>query len=143
MASAVWAKSATAGALQTITAEPFLHVQMDAYLDMLPERMFGHPDGLVFDATEDRGCPSVSISSGRVVEHAMHGMRHAIAAMAALGNRLIVDDVLLESAREQQYRRLLSPFGVRLIGLFAPLELLEERELARGDRKVGVCAVAV
>ena len=72
----------------------------------------------------------------------MHGMRHAIAiaAMATLGNRLIVDDVLLESAREQQYRRLLSPFGVRLIGLFAPLELLEERELARGQTgRSGLC----
>lgn len=136
-------KSATARALQTITAEPFLHVQMDAFLDMLPQRMFGHPDGLVFDATEEHGYPSVSIRTGPVVERAMHGMRHAIAAMAALGNNLLVDDVLLAAAKAQQYRSLLSPFSVRFVGLFAPLELLEKRERARGDRQVGLARVAV
>jgi chloramphenicol 3-O phosphotransferase len=30
-------KSSIAKALQAITSEPFLHVQMDAFLDMLPE----------------------------------------------------------------------------------------------------------
>jgi len=34
-------KSSTARALQAITAEPFLHVAMDAFLDMLPPTMLG------------------------------------------------------------------------------------------------------
>jgi chloramphenicol 3-O phosphotransferase len=84
-------KSSTARAFQTITATPFLHIAMDTFIDMLPEGMFGHPDGLVFETVQDQ--PSVIIRAGSVVEHAMRGMRHAIAAMAAQGNNLILDEV--------------------------------------------------
>jgi chloramphenicol 3-O phosphotransferase len=37
-------KGSIAKALQTITTEPFLHVQMDAFLDMLPAAYQEHPD---------------------------------------------------------------------------------------------------
>ncbi len=47
-------KSSTARALQRITVEPFLHVAMDAFLEMLPEVMLGHMDGLIFEAEQDQ-----------------------------------------------------------------------------------------
>jgi chloramphenicol 3-O phosphotransferase len=131
-------KTSTARALQAITREPFLHVAMDAFLDMLPAAMFGHPDGLVFAPTLADGEPSIVIRSGPVVERAMRGMRHAIAAMAEQGNRLIVDDVILDAAKAQEYRTLLSRFDVRFVGLFAPLDVLEARERQRGDRQLGL-----
>ena len=131
-------KSSTARAFQKISTQPFLHVTMDAFLDMLPEAMFGHPDGLVFETSLDRGKPSVIIRSGPVVERAMRGMRHAIAAMAAQGNNLIVDDVLIGEGRDREYRALLSKTDIRFVGLFAPLDVLEARERARGDRKIGL-----
>jgi len=130
-------KSSTARALQAITAEPFLHVAMDAFLEMLPAKMFGDPEGLVFERAVDDGKPSVVIRSGPVMARAMRGMRHAVAAMAAQGNNLIVDDVMLgDEARE--YRTLLAGFNARLVGLFAPLDVLEARERARGDREIGL-----
>ncbi len=88
-------KSSIARALQAITAEPFLHVQMDTFLEMLPERYQDHPDGLTFTTIEEGGKPSVVIRTGPVAERAFCGMRHAVAAMAAQGNNLIVDDVLM------------------------------------------------
>ncbi len=49
-------KSSTAKALQAITSKPFLHVAMDAFLDMLPEKMLAHPDGLMLGrASESYG----------------------------------------------------------------------------------------
>lgn len=55
-------KSSTARALQTITAEPFMHVTMDAFLDMLPANMFGHPDGLIFETIRTKAIrPSSSV----------------------------------------------------------------------------------
>ena len=42
-------KSSIAKALQTITAEPFLHVAMDAFLDLMPARYWDHPDGVTFE----------------------------------------------------------------------------------------------
>ena len=111
---------------------------MDAFLDMLPEKMFGDPDGLVFEATQDDGKPVLAIRSGPVLRRAMQGMRQAIAAMAAQGNNLIVDEVMLEARTAQDYRDLLRPFDLRLVGLFAPLEVLEARERQRGDREIGL-----
>jgi chloramphenicol 3-O phosphotransferase len=131
-------KSATAAALQTLTAEPFLHVAMDAFINMLPAAMIGHPDGLIFAATQDQGNPSVAIRSGPVLERAMQGMRHAVAAMAEQGNNLIVDEVMIGAAKAQHYRTLLARFDVRMVGLLAPLDVLEARERARGDRQPGL-----
>lgn len=131
-------KSSTAKALQTIAAEPFLRVQMDTFFDMLPEAMIGNPDGVVFETVQDDGKPSVIIKTGPVMERTMRGMRHAIAAMASQGNNLIVDDVMLGRGEAQEYRALLAPFRFHIVGLFAPLDVLEARERERGDRQIGL-----
>lgn len=131
-------KSSTARALQAITAEPFLHVAMDAFLDMMPQAMFGHPDGMVFEAHDDGGKPSVDIRTGPVMTRALRGMRRAIGAMALEGNRLIVDDVMLQPGDGDDYRAVLAGCAVRFVGLHAPLEVLEARERDRGDREIGL-----
>jgi chloramphenicol 3-O phosphotransferase len=131
-------KTSTAKALQAITSKPFLHVAMDAFLDMLPEKFLAHPDGLLFEAAQDNGKPVIAIKTGPILEAAMRGMRHAVAAMAAQGNNLIVDEVMTEARKVQAYRDILRPFDLRLVGLFAPLDVLESRERARGDREIGL-----
>jgi chloramphenicol 3-O phosphotransferase len=130
-------KSSTARALQTLTAEPFLHVAMDAFIDMLPPALLGHPDGLLFEPAEEEGMPSTAVRTGPAFERVMSGMRRAIAAMAAQGNNLIVDDVML-GGEEREYRSLLAEFEPRFVGLFAPLDVLERRERDRGDRMPGL-----
>lgn len=104
---------------------------------MLPEASFGHPDGLTFETVSEGGKPLVVIRTGPVAERTFRGMRHAIAAMAAQGNNLIVVDVMLGSARTE-YAELLSGFDVVLVGVFAPLDVLEARERHRGDRLIGL-----
>ena len=131
-------KSTAARALQAISREPSLHVAMDAFLDMLPGAMLGHPDGLTFETREDQGTPTVAIRTGPVLDRAMRGMRHAVAAMAAQGNNLVVDDVMTCEGQDREYRALLSAFDTRLVGLFAPLDVLEARERQRGDRETGL-----
>lgn len=129
-------KSTTARAVQEMAARPLLHVAMDAFLDMLPDRMIGHPDGLMFNRLPDVP-PTVTVETGPVGQRAFSGMRHAVAAMAQQGNSLIVDDVMLAD-EAAEYRRLLTEFDLRLVGMFAPLEVLEARERARGDREIGL-----
>jgi chloramphenicol 3-O phosphotransferase len=131
-------KSSTARALQAMTGTPFLHVAMDGFLAMLPPAMMGHPDGLLFETVLEAGRPSVVIHAGPVLERAMRGMRAAVAAMAAQGNHLIVDEVLLGADRLAAYRAALAGFSLRTVGLFAPLDVLEARERARGDRAIGL-----
>ncbi len=130
-------KSSIAKALQTMTADPFLHVEMDAFLEMLPEASFGRPDGLTFETVEEDGKPAVVIKAGPVAERAFRGMRHAIAAMAMQGNNLIVDEVMLKDEMAE-YASLLAAFDLFLVGVFAPLDVLEARERQRGDRRIGL-----
>jgi chloramphenicol 3-O phosphotransferase len=131
-------KSSAARAFQETSAEPFLHVAMDAFLDMLPKAMLDHPDGLMFEPLRDEGAPAIAIRTGPVLDRALRGMRHAVAAMAAQGNNLIVDDVLIAQGAAGDYRRLLGDYRLRFVGLFAPLDVLEARERARGDREIGL-----
>jgi chloramphenicol 3-O phosphotransferase len=133
-------KGSIAKALQAMTAEPFLHVEMDAFLEMLPAESWGRPDGITFETVQEDGKPSVVIKSGPLAQRMHRGMRHAIAAMAAQGNNLIVDEVMLGSTdpAAAEYAELLAPFEVLLVGVFAPLEVLEARERQRGDRLIGL-----
>ena len=130
-------KSSIAKNLQKIASKPFLHIQMDEFCAMLPEVLQDHSDGFAFEETSENGKPLVVIRTGPVGEQALRGMRHAIAAMAAQGNNLIVDDVMLDNERED-YEALLSGFEIFFVGVFAPLEVLEARERERGDRLIGL-----
>jgi chloramphenicol 3-O phosphotransferase len=116
---------------------PFLHVSLDDLLSMLPPRLLGDPDGIIFEYFEDGGRPCTAVKTGIVVDRALSGMRRAIAALAASGNNLIVDEVLWRG-EVSEYRELLGEYGLRFVGLFAPLDVLEERERQRGDRHVGL-----
>ena len=131
-------KTSTALALQAMADRPFLNVAMDDFVAMLPKRMMGHSDGMVFEKRKDAGAPIIDVHTGTVMARAMNGMRHAIAAMAQQGNDLIVDDVMFDPEEAEEYRRLLKDFDLRFVGLLAPLIVLEQRELARGDRVIGL-----
>lgn len=130
-------KTSIARALQRMTAKPFLHVPMDAFLEMLPEPLQDHPDGISYAIRADDEGPVVEIAIGRHGQRLLAGMRLAISALAGAGNNLIVDDVML-NAGMTQYERLLN--GVRLcrVGVHAGLALLARRERDRGDRLIGL-----
>jgi chloramphenicol 3-O phosphotransferase len=112
-------KSSIAKALQRITAAPFLHVSMDDFLDMMPPSLFEAPDGMVFTPREVDGKPSVEITVGPAAEHALRGMRAAMAAMARAGNNLIIDDVLIGNDAAE-YAEALAGLQVDWVGVFAP-----------------------
>jgi chloramphenicol 3-O phosphotransferase len=130
-------KSSIAKALQTIAARPFLHVQMDVFMEMLPEALQHHADGFSYETVHEDEKPAVVIRTGPTGRLALQGMRHAIAAMAGQGNNLIVDDVLCDGEMPE-YAKLLSAFDLHLVGVFAPLDIIEERERRRGDRLIGL-----
>lgn len=130
-------KGTLARALQAIAETPFLHVQMDGFLEMLPAAMFGSPEGYVSETTLEAGRPVTAIHSGPMMATLMRGMRRAIAAMAAEGADMIVDDVMWGDDFAD-YRAVMAPFEFRAVGLTAPLEVVEQRERQRGDRTLGL-----
>ena len=127
-------KTSIAKAIQDLARRPFLHVQLDAFLGMLPSRALDDPSGLMFDRVDGQ---TIDVKLGHIVQLALIGMRNAVASMAECGNNLIVDDVFFGD-EDAEYRRLLQPYDLRLVGLFAPLAVLQDRERARGDRDIGL-----
>ena len=64
-------------------------------------------------------------------------MRAAVAAFARAGNDVLVDDVFIDPDWLDAWRHELSDLEWCFVGVVAPLEVVEERERARGNRIVG------
>ncbi|HNM35551.1 MAG TPA: hypothetical protein PKI33_00740, partial [Anaerolineales bacterium] len=62
---------------------------------------------------------------------------HAIAAAASRGNNILADHVFVEKAWVGECATLFAGTNAYLIGLYCPLEVLEQREKDRKDRTLG------
>jgi chloramphenicol 3-O phosphotransferase len=131
-------KSSTAKALQKIARDYFLHVPGDSFLDMMPSQLWNNPDGISFQQHNQEDQPSVTIDMGAEAQRVFGGMRSAVAAMAAAGNNLIVDDVMLSANDQLDYQCKLAGIEHYFVGMFAPLDVLDQRERDRGDRLIGL-----
>ena len=121
-------KTSIARVLQRTLPQPYLHVQLDSFEAMLPER---YDEGGAFDWQA-------------LFPRALSGFHHSIAALATAGDHLIVDHVTVyregwhSSLIECAY--VLIPFRAYLIGVQCSLDELRRREIARGDRYLGTAA---
>lgn len=133
-------KSSIAKALQERVSNPLMHVQMDAFLEMLPKSIQEHSTTFTYSQIVRDGTYEVVIGEGSVGRQLLHSMRCAVRAMAEAGLNLVVDDVLMggDDPGFEEYRSLLSPFSFRTVGVLAKLETLEHREKSRGDRLLGL-----
>lgn len=131
-------KSTLARALQSLSREPLLHVTMDGFLEMLPEALQDHPQGISYVQT----AAGVEVRVGPVGERLLDGMLGAVAALATAGCHLVFDTVMsCEAARRCQSR--LAGFDTVYVGLVAPLAVIEAREAQRGDRMIGLARAQV
>ena len=114
-------KSSIAKALQGKIDEPCIHLCIDDYLGAFQKGQW-----------DDK----------QVVEQRWHqivsGFHAAAAAIARAGNLVIVDDVLEEDPPwVESLLALFHGLEVVFVGVHCPLEELERREKARGDRGKG------
>lgn len=65
------------------------------------------------------------------------GFHASLPALAAAGNHLLVEHIVESDAWMRRLVELLAPFDVFFVGVHCPLDELERRERARGDRPVG------
>jgi chloramphenicol 3-O phosphotransferase len=133
-------KSSIARELQTLLPEPYLHLGIDTFIGMLPSRYFGvqtpaEEGFLLF--TQHGG---TEIRTGPVGQRLLRGMYQSFAALAAAGNNLIVDHVLLDRQGLAGLVEALADFPVLFVGIHCPLEVLLERERGRPERTAGMAA---
>ncbi|MCA8899937.1 MAG: AAA family ATPase [Hyphomonas sp.] len=130
-------KTSLARALQRTTIAPFLHVQMDSFLSMLPPRHDNHPDTFFWETTQEDDAPTTRYQTGPLGSALMRGYRRSVAALAHEGWNVIADDVATANDVDD-YRAVLAPFRFLTVKVEAPLAVLEAREKARGDRMIGL-----
>ena len=127
-------KTTLARAIQALSDEPWLRLGIDTFWNAIDGRWTEHgshaAEGFLWieDAT---------IVPGPVGQRLAAGMRAAIAACARQGNDVLVDDVFVDPAWLDGWRSELAGLSWILVGVFAPVEVLEERERARGNRIAG------
>jgi chloramphenicol 3-O phosphotransferase len=127
-------KTTVARAVQALSHEPWLRLGIDVFWTAIDERWMEHgphaAEGFCWldDAT---------ILPGPVGQRLASGMRAAIAACARCGNDLLVDDVFIDRSWLDGWREELADLECLLVGVLAPLPVLEERERTRGNRIIG------
>jgi chloramphenicol 3-O phosphotransferase len=121
-------KSTIARGLQDRLPEPWLSLSVDTLVDAMPgEGIAISEDG---DVTPDD-------TFGRLERAWMAG----VAAMAAAGAKVIVDDVFLGGRESQdRWRQALAGLQVFWVGVHCDAATAAARELARGDRIPGMAA---
>ena len=121
-------KSTLARALQTRLPEPHMHVAIDAFFSMYPER--------IWNATRQEDQDAFL----RLVPTVVAGVQRAAAALAEAGNHVILDHVLEDPAWLRECIERWDGLDVLFVGVRCPLPELERREAARGDRAPGLAA---
>lgn len=118
-------KSSIAEVLQEMLEEPCIHLCIDVYLGAFQKGLWDKQE-IVQPAW-----PSI-----------IAGFHAAAAAIARAGNLVIVDDVLEEEPPwVENLLELFDGLEVVFVGVHCPLEELERRESARGNRRAGMARV--
>jgi chloramphenicol 3-O phosphotransferase len=123
-------KSGIARCLQAILPDPWLGFGTDTLVQALPPSAAGiefAPDGAVIIGPEFRALEAAWIAG--------------IAAMARAGARIIVDEVFLGGpASQQRWKDALDTLPVLWVGVRCESAVAAGREIARGDRVIGMAA---
>jgi chloramphenicol 3-O phosphotransferase len=128
-------KTGIARCMQSILPQPWLVLGVDTFLQLLPARIQGDPDGIQFLSSGE-----IRIGSQYRKVHA--AWRQGVAAMARAGARILLDDVFLRSvANQRQWQITLHGLHILWVGVHCEAAIAEGRELARGDHMIGMARI--
>lgn len=138
-------KTTLAHAIQEARSEPWFHLALDQFRDGMPPayRGLNSPPGtpgargLNVVPIDHQGERVTAVQFGDVGRRMLSGMHQAIAAFAAAGNDVVVDDLFLTEHVLDDYLSILEPFWVLFVGVRASLDVVNQREQARPGRFPG------
>jgi chloramphenicol 3-O phosphotransferase len=138
-------------ALREAIPQPYLSIGFDEFIFMAAPRYYrgaasSHQaqtdaftsQGVEMVTASKAGEPvSVTARFGPTFRRLVDSMAPAVRALIDGGNRVIFDHVLHDHAMYQSYNTASAGLDVYRVGVTCPLETLELRERARGDRVLG------
>lgn len=130
-------KSSLARAIQKTTRSTFLHVEMDTFISFLPQGHEFRPEWFKIERITTPVGNLPRISNGPRGKALLRVMRAFVFDAANEGLDMIVDEVC-QATEIDQYRSGLSSYEAHVVKVFAQINVIEEREKARGDRLIGL-----
>jgi|GEM_PF-287230 len=132
-------KSSIAKQIQELSPRPFIHTGLDDFALMLPSSYIIHGEraeqGYQFIHASG---PSVTIEMGPVAKQLAKVKHQSMKSFLEHGFSIVVDELLLTEEEFQEYVELFQDYRVLFVAIKPPLEVIEEREKARGDRILGL-----
>ncbi|MEP7026401.1 MAG: chloramphenicol phosphotransferase CPT [Actinomycetota bacterium] len=127
-------KSGIARCLQAVLPDPWLTFGVDALIQAMPVSMQASAAGLEF-------APDGAVTVGPEFRAVEAAWIEGIAAMVRAGGRVILDEAFLGGAVSQQrWKNALDARQVLWVGVRCESAVAAGREIARGDRVVGMAA---
>lgn len=127
-------KSGIARCLQAVLPDPWLVLGTDTLVEAMPASMQVSDGGIAF-------APDGAVSVGPEFRTLEAAWIDGVAAMARAGARVVVDEVFLGGAESQgRWRHAMRDLRVLWVGVRCDGAVAAGRELARGDRTVGMAA---
>lgn len=138
-------KSSLASRLQNALQEPYLCIGIDNMVLMMPQKLnnWVDPDcepmlGFNWLSGSDPSGASIAVLQEGVYGKTMRPLLRALVqTMIAEGHNVIVDDVSFGKEEADKWRQAFQNENVLWVGLYAPVNVLEEREKLRPDRILG------
>ena len=136
-------KTTLAKALQHAFEEPFLHVGIDKIIGWMPEKVNDWTGGeasigFSWKKSEDAtGNPIQELQVGLYAQKIGKTFQEVVLALAKMGHHILIDDVSFGKKQFDEWKKILKDFRVLLVGINAPLTVLEQREKERGNRIPG------
>ena len=129
-------KTSIAKAIGHESQELWLSFGVDTFIDMIP---FGRQESYLkfIPGQNDRG-PTMHVKSGPEGGKLFSVMPQFAEMLANRGNNLIIDEVLFDENALKAYAHHLKDHAVYYIGVFCDLKVMQEREILRRDRCMGL-----
>lgn len=132
-------KTSIAHSIQYLANEPWVTFGIDTFIDMI---LFANQkEELAYfrfvPGKNERG-PTMHVEVKPEVKR-FFGLRTDVAhLLASNGNSIIIDEVLLDDTVLKEYVKTLQQHTVYFIGVFCDLVKMQEREILRRDRAIGL-----
>ncbi|MGI0116053.1 chloramphenicol phosphotransferase CPT family protein [Zooshikella sp. RANM57] len=134
-------KSSIATELQAILPDYYLHIGIDHFIAMMPSKsndLEGNSEKEGFywkEISLPDNTSGYQIQSGSYAIKVNNAYRKTVANLVNSGLRLIVDDVTNGEAEMKIWRSILAQYKVAYIAVHCDLDILENRERNRKNRK--------
>lgn len=135
-------KSMIAKAIQYLSENPWLLIGIDTFFHMMPGQYVGFgakaDQGFHFIPDLDKEGPLMHIETGAVGRAVVEAAPKVVRTLAEASLDIIVDEVLLKEKNLELYQEALCYQKVYFIGVMCDPMTLQEREILRGDRALGL-----